>query len=782
MSDNKEPIAIREQIKEFMGDKPMEVKLDNETSISCPNPESLFVASIKVMMKNKNEVSYDNSKSKIIVIGNNAALTKTEYQKFFGKDALSKDSRDQVTFKCSMVNSICDFYGIDKNQLRMIRKPEAERTDEEKQVIAGLDIKPEEVNVLFDKCSRVINGEELETVLKNEVKNDEPEQNPESISKTPREQIAEMIKNGNGSCEIKIGKNSYLFSDPETVLKKYVAGLYLQTGGINKKYLDKNNTEIKFTNTNDNEELEKGDYDKLFGGTDEDILEGDKAETIAIKLRRKFVKETAAKTICNFYGIKAENLVGIVKKEEKKEELSNNEQQIFNLFNDCKSILVGEKTLVEIQEKKEDKEYSKIEKMTWTDDVKKEAIHNMSKDSSRKNLDYTQISFEELNSRLKDLTGRTFDQIIKDIAKFVNDNKHNDKLRLNDALFGTGKFGGQNGKKVKRKLRLTEWFKSLGTKRDTMYPLNDLDKKAPSVLKPNERSSYIVDMARGAFDACLRRMISLAPNAFDNDKIGIKLKEKEGHFARNLGKIRFFSDRGIRESFDLAKGTRADTSFWSPKQTKKSFFQKIASVYLKTPKLQELLHKDKMEIEFENEKYTIKEASDEQRRDKNLEYDSRAQEMPIIDKYNNITENGKKVLKNIDLEDQNKKLRDDLQTAQSQNTQLQNDLKTAQNEKSQIEEANKGKDTTITALTTEGTALQKQNQNLQKQSAGLKEKYKIAKANKRKFKEISKILSKYKEENDGIKISNEDFKNLQNCLAAMGIMRQSKEGQVLENK
>ena len=203
MSDSIQPIVIatREQIKEFMGEKPMEVKLDDETSISCPDPESLFVASIKVMMNKESMVSYNDNK--LIVIGEDATeFSEKDYKAFFGENALSDDEKQQ-TFKCAMINSIRGFYGIEMNKLKEIAQNKGENLNDEDKKIFDL----------FDKCSRVIGGEELEKVLKKkeEVKatpaqsvtegtiTDQPEEKKEPVkSETdPLKVIAKMFQDKN---------------------------------------------------------------------------------------------------------------------------------------------------------------------------------------------------------------------------------------------------------------------------------------------------------------------------------------------------------------------------------------------------------------------------------------------------------------------------------------------------------------------------------------------------------------------------------------------------------
>ncbi len=135
MSDNIQSIATRKQIEEFMGGKPMKVNLDNKTSVSCQDPESFFITSIKSMMSNESIVSYNNDKLKLTVIGDAAALSKKDYKAFFGENALSDDDEKQQTFKCAMINSIRGFYGIEMNKLKEIAQSKGENlNDEDKKI------------------------------------------------------------------------------------------------------------------------------------------------------------------------------------------------------------------------------------------------------------------------------------------------------------------------------------------------------------------------------------------------------------------------------------------------------------------------------------------------------------------------------------------------------------------------------------------------------------------------------------------------------------------------
>ena len=763
-----------------------------------------------------------------------------DYKTFFGREynAQGFDENNekeqpkllqQYSMEMTLGSSICKYYEITKDQLRMIRELKDKETPEKEQVVAKLkaekpDVKPEEVNTLFDKCNTII----MEHFKKEDNKklehngngaNDQP---AEQAKEALKDQIANMTKvgeEGKKLYEVRIEESrnnskNYIFSDPKTILQKYIANsLKRNSGKI--KYYNKDGAEIKFADEENNSILDD-DYKELFGGADKDTSnKGDTANDQATKEDRKSVRETMVTAICKFYGKSVEDLVGIVKKEETSRD--ENEQGIFNLFNECKSILDGEKNLVESKEEikeegKDKKECYKIEGITWTDEAKKQAVKDMSKNQDRKNLNYENLSFEELNIRLKDITGRSFDQIIKGIADFVRDNDHNDKWRLNDALFGTGAFNPDpnDKKKVKRKLRATVWFKKLFAKENDEYPLNENDSKGktPSVLKPNERKSHVVDMARGTFDACLRRMIHLAPNVFDNKNIGIKLKKKEGHFARNLGKVRLFSSKWIRESFDLSEGTRGETSLFFGKPTKKSFFQKIADAYLKTPALQKLLHDDTMEIGVDqNKKYTIGKASGKIKDD--LKYDKDAKEISIIDEHDNIIKSKLKEVSLIELQNQNKELQNQLQEANKANGDKDNKIKLLEEGGKAALEKSKGLQDQLDAAQNEKTQLQGQlntaqtekeqalrdKETAEEQAKDLQEQVNAARDLKKReedfnkkdaaLKELGEILSKYQKQQQGgqqgeqkeITINKEDVEKLTNCLAAMGMAQQQVQQQ-----
>lgn len=183
-------------------------------------PEEIFLYAVD-SCKNNEEKSikkgarfkFGNSKSIFGPEKGSADLTPEEKKIIFGEEHSTDITEKQQLLEKFLTDSICGFYGISMDQLRMIRTPEAKRTDKEKQAIAGLNVKSEDVNVLFDKCSEVISKKDLKEVLekKEEVKatpaqsvtegtiTDQPEEKKEPIkSETdPLKVIAKMFQDKN---------------------------------------------------------------------------------------------------------------------------------------------------------------------------------------------------------------------------------------------------------------------------------------------------------------------------------------------------------------------------------------------------------------------------------------------------------------------------------------------------------------------------------------------------------------------------------------------------------
>lgn len=135
---------IKQQIWKFMGNELIKVDLSDETSILCQDPESFFMASIKQMLIRNNtkdlKVCYDDNGSDLVVIEKGEPFSNKDYKVLFG------NNKDREEFKCTVANSICNFYGISRKELLHLRR--------QKVVI---DKTKKEINKLFDESLDIIN-------------------------------------------------------------------------------------------------------------------------------------------------------------------------------------------------------------------------------------------------------------------------------------------------------------------------------------------------------------------------------------------------------------------------------------------------------------------------------------------------------------------------------------------------------------------------------------------------------------------------------------------------
>lgn len=139
---------LRQQIEDFLGDDIiLPIQVTEDMTVPCDDPESLFIASVKRMVSRNTvpEVSYDNNGSELFVIREGEPLSDKEYKTLFGSNDKNR------LFKTAMANSICNLYGISREELLRLRQQKIVINKAKREI-------NKQINELFNESLEIINS------------------------------------------------------------------------------------------------------------------------------------------------------------------------------------------------------------------------------------------------------------------------------------------------------------------------------------------------------------------------------------------------------------------------------------------------------------------------------------------------------------------------------------------------------------------------------------------------------------------------------------------------